>query len=139
MKLWKVVTKDRESALIKRPRYQKTYRKGSVVRMTKGSLGVFCFPSFDAACRFLSSTARAGSKVIEVESMGKILPTPLQIMAVYGGGVRIPTKVWRMCLRLIRARETAPCYYEDENEVDWLVTDPVWEGTVFYEAVRVLT
>ncbi len=83
-----------------------------------------------------------GSHIIEVEQLGEKLLRPWNIMAVAGtdGGALMSTKIWRMFLLRIRKSNSylSNRYYCGPNGAK-LVVDSVWGGTVFCEAVRVLT
>ncbi len=138
MKLFKVVTKDRKSALMERPHYKRKYKKGTVVRMAGRSFGIFCFEKRLHATDFAANFCLKdrGAQVIEVELVGKILPQPEFIFAIVTshGVLDISLNCWRKGMKLLRDASLSAM-----GEVAGIPTQSIYPKTVLCEAVRVIT
>lgn len=135
---WKVTTLERGSIQM-RGRYDKCYKKNTIVKANKGSLGIMVFKTQKQAEHWSNTNFQGTSKVLKVLPKGrgkvpKLISTPFSINSFY----RCLTKLLKE-----KGMQNPTLYgrgkytYMDGNiAVDlW----PVPPGTICYPAVKVLT
>jgi hypothetical protein len=92
-KVWKVIDKDRYSIYADRSpmdnnrnsKYRKHYEPMTVVRSTKGSLGIFCFKTKEKADHFINThILKRDAKIIPVLGIGQPRPVPSSIFCNNG-------------------------------------------------------
>lgn len=76
---YKAVTRNRKSLIVE-GKYELTYKKGSVVKAMKNTLGIMCFKTEETAIAYMADVGHLhplGPRIIEVMTKGKGSRPPL--------------------------------------------------------------
>ena len=109
---WKVLKKDRTSAIVDESPYKLCYPLGAIVKAPKNTMGVFCFEKEEYA----RAWAKKDALIIEVEGYGKPY-RPRRVLA-------LEDKRWFK-------------RYKEINKKIWGIKAP--KGTICFQKVKVLS